>query len=85
MICEEQKLTEWKEKIMSITTIALEIDSLKVKLKETWSAGDYGHFSRYMERGALTFYEQLDVSPGCQLLDVGCGSGQLALWRLAMA
>jgi SAM-dependent methyltransferase len=66
--------------IMSTTTIAPEIDGLKAKLKETWSAGDYDYFSRYMERGALTFYEQLDVSPGCQLLDVGCGSGQLALW-----
>lgn len=65
---------------MSTTTIAPEIDGLKAKLKQTWSAGDYDYFSRYMERGALTFYEQLDVSPGCQLLDVGCGSGQLALW-----
>ena len=57
-----------------------EIDSLKARLKETWSAGNYDRFSRYMEQSARIFYEQLDVPPGCQLLDVACGSGQLALW-----
>jgi 2-polyprenyl-3-methyl-5-hydroxy-6-metoxy-1,4-benzoquinol methylase len=33
-----------------------------------------------MEQGARIFYEQLDVPAGCQLLDVACGSGQVALW-----
>ena len=45
-------------------------------------AGDYDRFSRYMEQGARIFYEQLDVPAGCQLLDVACGSGQVALWAL---
>jgi SAM-dependent methyltransferase len=61
------------------TTIAPEIEGLKTRLKETWMAGDYDRFSRYMEPGARLFYEQLDVPPGCQLLDVACGSGQVAL------
>src|ERR1700742_4704794 len=65
---------------MSTTTTALEISGLKAQLKETWMAGDYDRFSRYMEQGARIFYEQLDVPAGCQLLDVACGSGQLALW-----
>src|SRR5246127_4358719 len=43
-------------------------------------AGDYDRFSRYMEQGARIFYEQLDIPAGCQLLDVACGSGQVALW-----
>src|SRR5512146_324257 len=64
---------------MITTTTALEIDSLKTRLKETWMAGDYDRFSRYMEQGARDFYERLDVPPGCELLDVACGSGQLAL------
>lgn len=59
---------------------AMEIDNVKTKLKETWMAGDYDRFSRYMEHGARTFYERLDIPTGCQLLDVACGSGQLALW-----
>ena len=65
---------------MITTTTALEIDSLKTRLKETWMAGDYDRFSRYMEQGARIFYEQLDIPAGCQLLDVACGSGQVALW-----
>ncbi|HEV2402517.1 MAG TPA: class I SAM-dependent methyltransferase [Candidatus Sulfotelmatobacter sp.] len=65
---------------MSTTTTLPEISNLKTKLKGTWMAGDYDRFSRYMEQGARVFYEQLDVACGCQLLDVACGSGQLALW-----
>jgi ubiquinone/menaquinone biosynthesis C-methylase UbiE len=65
---------------MSTITTAPEIDGMKARLKETWMAGDYDRFSRYMEQGARIFYEQLDIPAGCQLLDVACGSGQVALW-----
>jgi SAM-dependent methyltransferase len=65
---------------MSTITTTPEIDGLKARLKDTWTAGDYDRFSRYMEQGARIFYEQLDVPAGCQLLDVACGSGQVALW-----
>lgn len=56
-----------------------ERDSLTARLKEIWTAGDYDRFSRYMESGAREFYERLEITPRSQLLDVGCGSGQLAL------
>jgi len=69
-----------EEKTMSITTVAPEISGLKTRLKETWMSGDYDRFSRYMEQGARIFYEQLDIPAGCQILDVACGSGQVALW-----
>jgi SAM-dependent methyltransferase len=65
---------------MSTITITPEIDNLKSRLKATWMAGDYDRFSRYMEQGARIFYEGLDVPAGSQLLDVACGSGQVALW-----
>jgi SAM-dependent methyltransferase len=64
---------------MSTITIAPEIDSLKTRLKQTWMAGDYDRFSRYMDQDARVFYERLDIPPGSQMLDVACGSGQLAL------
>lgn len=64
---------------MSTSAPAPEVASLKTRLKNIWMAGDYDRFSRYMEGSARDFYERLNVAPGCQLLDVGCGSGQLAL------
>jgi SAM-dependent methyltransferase len=64
-----------------LTPLALEpdVESLKSRLRATWMAGDYDYFSRYMEKDARSFYERLDVPPGAHLLDVACGSGQLAL------
>jgi SAM-dependent methyltransferase len=56
-----------------------EIGSLKSRLQKTWMAGDYDRFSRYMEDGARQYYERLEIPPGAKLLDIACGSGQLAL------
>lgn len=56
-----------------------EMDGIKNRLKSIWEAGDYDRFSRYMEGGAREFYERLNIAPGCRLLDVACGSGQLTL------
>jgi len=64
---------------MSTVAITSEFATLKSRLKDTWMAGDYDRFSRYMEQDAQEFYERLNVPPGCSLLDVACGSGQLAL------
>ncbi|HUJ93329.1 MAG TPA: class I SAM-dependent methyltransferase [Candidatus Bathyarchaeia archaeon] len=56
-----------------------DFEQLKARLKTTWTTGDYDRFSRYMEKGAEEFFQRLGVAPGRQLLDVGCGAGQLAL------
>jgi SAM-dependent methyltransferase len=60
-------------------TINSELETLKTRLKTTWMTGDYGHFSTYMESGALTFLERLAITPGTQMLDVACGAGQIAI------
>lgn len=64
---------------MTISAITPEVEQLKRRLKTIWMAGDYDRFSRYLEGGAREFYERLPVIPGGTLLDVACGSGQLAL------
>ncbi|HKO30710.1 MAG TPA: methyltransferase domain-containing protein [Nitrospiraceae bacterium] len=64
---------------MIASALSPEVESMKTRLKHIWMAGDYDRFSRYMESGAREFYERLEIIPGCRLLDVGCGSGQLAL------
>lgn len=56
-----------------------EMQALKARLKTVWSSGDYGVFAKYLEPGALEFYNRLGIAPGTKLLDVGCGAGQLAI------
>lgn len=60
-------------------TMAPEMEALKSRLKAMWMAGDYGHFSKYLEPGAMEFFPRLQVAPGERVLDVACGAGQLAL------
>ena len=42
-------------------------------------AGNYDHFSRYMESSAVQFLDRLEVPAGSSVLDVACGSGQLGM------
>jgi SAM-dependent methyltransferase len=53
--------------------------ALKTRLKSTWEAGDYGVFAKYLEPGALEFFDRLSLEKGIKLLDVGCGAGQLTI------
>lgn len=62
-----------------MNTMPPEMESLKARLKATWMAGDYGHFAKYLEPGALAFLARLAVAPGTRMLDVGCGAGQIAI------
>ena len=59
--------------------IAGEMQALKTNLKATWEAGDYGHFAKAMEPGALEFLARLDIKPKEYVLDVACGAGQTAI------
>jgi SAM-dependent methyltransferase len=67
------------ETVWNKTETNSELIQLKARLKATWMAGDYDLFSRYMEADSAPFLRRLEVAPGTRLLDVGCGSGQLAL------
>jgi SAM-dependent methyltransferase len=62
-----------------MSTMTLEMTTLKHRLKTTWMSGDYGHFARYLEPGALEFLARLAISAGTRMLDVACGAGQIAI------
>ena len=61
------------------TTMTPEMTTLKTRLKTTWESGDYGVFAQYLEKGALEFFDRLNIPTGTRLLDVACGAGQLTL------
>lgn len=56
-----------------------ELEALKSRLKATWSAGDFGQIAKSTAAGAAEFIERLHLQPGMKVLDVACGSGNLAL------
>jgi len=56
-----------------------EMETLKTRLKATWMSGDYGHFAKYLEPGALEFLSRIHIEPGTRVLDVACGAGQTAI------
>jgi SAM-dependent methyltransferase len=65
---------------MSAGVVSVDIDALKERLRATWMAGNYDRFSRFMESSAVEFLDRVGSIPrGASLLDVACGSGQLAL------
>ena len=55
------------------------IGHVKERMRGTWMAGDFGQIARYMEKCAVDFVERLDLQPGMRVLDVACGTGNLAI------
>lgn len=56
-----------------------EMETLKTRLKATWEAGDFAEIAKGIESTAEAFVERLNIQPGMKVLDVACGSGNLAV------
>ena len=56
-----------------------ELETLKSKLRATWTAGDFGQIAKAYTKSATQFVERLNLQPGTKVLDVACGSGNLAI------
>jgi len=57
----------------------IDFEQLKRRMRGTWMAGDFGQIARHSAKGAEEFVERLPISPGIRVLDVACGTGNLAL------
>ena len=49
------------------------------RTRATWTAGDFGRIATSYARGAGEFIARLRIKPGERVLDVACGTGNLAL------
>ena len=61
------------------TAASTDMDALKTRLKTTWEAGDFAEVAKHIEKVAEDFVNRLDIRPGMKVLDVACGSGNLAV------
>src|SRR3954454_3815641 len=64
---------------MSETQLSPDMETLKSKLRATWIAGDFGVIAKSIEHGAREVVDRLDLKAGTYLLDVACGTGNLAI------
>jgi SAM-dependent methyltransferase len=55
------------------------MDQLKEKMRAGWMAGDFGQIAQYSVRRGQEFVDRLNVRPGDRVLDVACGTGNLAI------
>jgi ubiquinone/menaquinone biosynthesis C-methylase UbiE len=55
------------------------IEQLKKNMKSAWMAGDFGQIAKYNEAEGERFIEGLKLRAGSDVLDVACGTGNLAI------
>jgi SAM-dependent methyltransferase len=55
------------------------LDPLTERTRATWTAGNFDRIGQYTAPGAVSFIDRLHIRPDERVLDVACGSGNLAL------
>ena len=59
--------------------MASDMHTLKSKMRTTWMAGDFGKIAESIESHARDLIQRLHVTPGTRVLDVACGTGNVAI------
>jgi SAM-dependent methyltransferase len=54
-------------------------EQLKAAMRSTWMAGDFGQIAKYSAPHAEEFVQRLPIALGTRVLDVACGTGNLAI------
>jgi 2-polyprenyl-3-methyl-5-hydroxy-6-metoxy-1,4-benzoquinol methylase len=63
---------------LEVTTIP-DLAAVKARQKVTWESGDFGQVARTIENVADEFMARQTIPAGAQVLDVACGTGNLAV------
>ena len=61
------------------TDLIADLPAIKARQKATWESGDFGQVAKYIMASAEEFMARLPLKPGMRVLDVACGSGNLAV------
>jgi SAM-dependent methyltransferase len=61
------------------TTTIPNLEAIKARQKATWESGDFGQIARTIENVAEEFMARQPLHRGSQVLDVACGTGNLAV------
>lgn len=56
-----------------------DLQTIKARQKATWESGDFGQVAKTIMPVAEEFIARLPLRPGMRVLDVACGSGNLAV------
>lgn len=56
-----------------------DIQGIKSRMRDTWMAGDFGEIAAYIQSHADDFIDRRSITPGTRILDVACGTGNLAI------
>jgi SAM-dependent methyltransferase len=79
---EPMPITVVQGNIRSISTARASgpvLDLLTERTRNTWIAGNFDRIAQYTAPGAQQFIERLGIRAGERVLDVACGSGNLAV------
>jgi SAM-dependent methyltransferase len=57
----------------------LPIEKIKAGMRATWMAGDFGVVAKTITKGAEAFVGRVPIPAGARVLDVACGTGNLAI------
>lgn len=56
-----------------------DLGQLKQRIRAVWMSGDFGKIAEYSAKGAAAFVARLAIPSGARVLDVACGTGNLAI------
>ncbi len=55
------------------------IQQIKSAMRSMWMAGDFGMVAKTISGAAEAFVSRLDIPAGASVLDVACGTGNVAI------
>jgi SAM-dependent methyltransferase len=64
---------------MVMASSGIPMEQIKASMRATWMAGDFGVVAKTVEVAAEEFVKRLPITSGMKVLDVACGTGNVAI------